>query len=145
MRLELMMPSCLRALLVGAILTASSHTANAQMLSCNATGDKATALRRYVQNIVSGTRSSTTTIRTTLGISAMDTSAVALVTSDSICTRVTRVVDSVFAKRPSVSALIVVQFGNRYGAYDPTIDWKGASEMYVLDSAFTYIMAMTAF
>jgi hypothetical protein len=75
----------------------------------------------------------------------MDSTAVTLVTADSICTAVTRAVDSTMGRAPSASSLIVVQFGNRYAAYNPDIVWKGPSMMYVLDSAFKHLKSITAF
>lgn len=99
----------------------------------------------YVQKVVSGTRSHTAATRATIGIQAMDTSAVVLVTSDSICTLVTRAVEAKLGRGSSTRALLVVQFGNRYGAYNPDVVWKEISWMYVVDSAFNFIAMVPAF
>lgn len=136
-----------RTWLIALLFVLPTRVLGAQTLQCrSATSNAAVALRRYVQNVVSGTRTSTTTFRSTLSIPAMDTSMVSLISSDSVCTRVTQVVDSVFARTsPSTQSLIVVQFGGFYGAYNPDVAWTGPSSMFILDTAFNYIRTITAF
>jgi hypothetical protein len=103
------------------LLGASS---DAQTIPCRGASKHATALQRYVQNIISSSRGSSARVRDIIGVQQMDSTAVTLVTSDSICTAVTHAVDSTMGRAPSASSLIVVQFGNRYAAYNPDIVWN---------------------
>jgi hypothetical protein len=81
-----------------------------------------------------------------MGLSAaIDTSRVTIVMNDTVCTRVTFAVDSAFARSESAMALVVVQYGTRYAAYDTGIIWKGPSMMHLVDSTFTYVLSVTAF
>jgi hypothetical protein len=118
---------------------------NAQILTCQGQSARAEALRWYVQNLVSDSHAASgTTVRSSLGLAApMDTAAVVFVSNDTICTRVTRAVDSAAARSPNPSSLVVVKFGPLFGGLD--LREHGTNTVFVVDSLFTFRRALRGF
>ena len=130
---------------VAAVVTVSAAApANAPqttLLTCQGSSGKATAFRRFLQHLVSDTSVRASAVRSRVGLTTtLDTAQVTLVSIDSVCTRVTQVVDSVArTSPPSSESMIVMQFGSRYGAYDQTVaEGSGRTMIRILDSTFTY-------
>jgi hypothetical protein len=120
------------------------NTRPATWLTCQGSSSQSDELRHYLQALVSDTHATyANRVRSSMGLSStLDTSAVALVSVDSVCTRVTYAVDSAFGRSPSPVSLIVVRFGPLYGAFDQRIV-TGSSFLNVVDSTFTYVKTIT--
>jgi hypothetical protein len=116
--------------------------AGAQTLACPGPSASATAFRSYVQRLMSFPTTAST--RDYLGTQMMDTSAVVLVTSDSVCTGVTRAFDSASASGPRTYAFIVVKFGDLYAACNPQTLGKGESGdfVFIFNKNFVFQVAI---
>jgi hypothetical protein len=95
--------------------------------------------------MVSGSFRSSAATRAGLGIQAMDTSAVTLVSNDSVCAAVTHAIDSAFKNATGADPLIVVKFGTLYAAFDPDLSGSGPSSIFFVDERFTYLKSITGF
>jgi hypothetical protein len=78
--------------------------------------------------------------RAFLGTQMMDPADVVLVTSDSVCTKVTRAVDSAAHTGPRSYAYVTVKFGDLYAAFNQKIPATHPSSgmMFVVSKDFIF-------
>jgi hypothetical protein len=136
----------LTILAAASTIAASSPTAHrarpVSSLSCQAPTTKSSAVKQYLQLLVSDTSSADAdTLRAEMGLPGrLDTAQVSLVSADSVCTRVTQAVDSAFARSASPVSLIVFKIGSSYAAHDQRVaTTQETGSIHIVDSAFTYI------
>lgn len=120
------------------LVVACVAAASAQTITCASTGDKSTRLRTNVIEYV--TDSAAADFRADIGLtSSIDTSTIAVVTTDSLCDAVTRGIDAA-AESPRATAMIVVKFGSFFAACDPSGAMIRA--VYILDDHYRLLTVM---
>lgn len=114
------------SMLVGGAVAAGSQT-----IACQPTGAKASLLRTQVVGYASD--SDAAALRSDVGIGAIDTTTIAIVTADTVCDAVTRSINA-SAQHPRSTSFIVVKFGAFFAACAPEGDPIGA--VYLLDDHY---------
>ena len=126
-----MMNRILTGAFVGAIMLVSAPTARAQ---CRAADDQTALVLAYVK----GVASMNVPARDSLGLTGVDTAQVVSVSDSTTCARVAQVVDSVFAKTPATT-YIVVRAGQRLVARHPDVLGSTPNELlHFVDTTYAY-------
>jgi hypothetical protein len=107
--------------------------AAAQVMACQTSPTKGPQLRTAVVGFASSPEYAD--LRTDIGLTtSLDTSAIAIVTVDSVCDAVTRGVGA-SSTATRTRALLVVKFGSFYAACTPTEGYM-VDPVYILDDHF---------
>jgi hypothetical protein len=115
------------ALLIGFGL-AGVRTVSAQTYTCPNQPTLAAQLRAIVVDVATGPSDPS---RDSLGLAAVDTAQITVVTTDSVCTKVTNGFAQA-ANVPPASSLIVVKWGTAYAACSVS----NLGDVYILDETF---------
>jgi hypothetical protein len=103
-------------------------------------------MRSYLQIIVStNNEPADDSLRALIGLSAsLDTAAIVSVTSDSVCTRGTRAVDSAFGVAPNRTVgMIMYRVGPSYALFDDSRTGPPPpASLHFIDSTFTYSVTL---
>jgi len=110
----------------------------AQRLNCRSATAESAGLIEYVKEVASRN----TPARDSLGLAGVDTAQIVLVTTDSVCTEVTRSIDAANRRSLSAAAYIVVKAGNRYVALWPETNGVSGGLVHYVDTAFVYKSAV---
>ena len=87
--------------------------------TCLPSDDNALELRAFLREIVTTTDTARVSLRTTLGLPAMDSTKVAIVTTNRICNSVAQGYNTIQKTPNVVRQLYVVSVGSFYAAKDP--------------------------
>lgn len=107
-----------RILLLISLLLFTATVARAQS-TCLPSDDNALELRSFLRELVTSTDTGRVSLRVTLGFPAMDSTKVAIVTTNRICNNVAKGYNTVQKTPNLVRQLYVVSVGTFYAAKDP--------------------------
>ena len=107
-----------RILLLITILVFAAPVVRAQS-TCLPSDDNALKFRGFLRALVTSTDTARISLRATLGLPAMDSTKVAIVTTNRICNNVAQGYNTVQKTPNVVRRLYVVSVGNFYAAKDP--------------------------
>jgi hypothetical protein len=113
-----------------ALASLPARAAKAQVYTCPSQPTQAAQLRAIAVDIATDARDQD--VRDSLGITAVDTAQIAVITTDSICNAVTNGVARA-ATAPPASGLIVVKWGTAYAA---CVASGLMRDIYILDDSF---------
>lgn len=112
-------PRVLAAAALAATLVAA-RSAGAQTTSgCRPSDDDALVLRSYLRELVTATAPDRVALRTDIGLTAMDSTRVTLVTNDRVCAKVADAINAGLQTPNVARQLYVFDVGKSFAAQDP--------------------------
>lgn len=101
------------------VLSAAAASAQTSS-SCRASDTDAQRLLSYVRQLVATTDPTRTPLRTSLGLKAIDSSRVVMVTDNAVCNKVAQGINTAQGTPNLIRQLYVLDVGTSYAAQDPT-------------------------
>jgi hypothetical protein len=133
-------------LAVGLTLTVaiSGRRVQAAGSSCRATDAGAIRLRSYIRELVTTTAADRVQLRNKLGLAAMDSTRVVLITDDAVCDKLAQGINASVRTTGLVRQLYAVTVGSNFAAQDPghpAGEWWPTS---TLDKKYKFIAVVMA-
>lgn len=130
---------------LSALLFAPRLRAQTVTGTCLPTDSISTRIVRLFQSFISGSTPEDSTMRSTLGLNAVTSSEVVVVTADSVCSRAAMAMDAQRDEKSTSYSLYVVALGTSYAVVDTTGTRRGYTPAWVFDQNWNFISAVQAF